>query len=198
MWHYNYGPSLMHYASKYYDPVKAHEYYEKHKKLKGERPKVTLNEEGRAVAETVKEKINEERDQNLSKEDEKYKQEQRLRADAKSRTMEQHREIMNQRISSLQNYIKRIPKDRVRDEAPKIRAIIEKLREDNNTKRQSIEERYKSESAKASEQNTQSKKNIRDTAKSTYESEYNKILSESKYQKTSGKKSGGVAKKKFD
>ena len=26
---------LMHYASKYYDPVKAHEYYMKHRKLKG-------------------------------------------------------------------------------------------------------------------------------------------------------------------
>lgn len=26
---------LCHYASKYYDPVKAHEYYEKHKQLTG-------------------------------------------------------------------------------------------------------------------------------------------------------------------
>ena len=36
---------LMHYASPYYDPVKAHEYYEQHKQLKG-RPTGRLTDEG--------------------------------------------------------------------------------------------------------------------------------------------------------
>lgn len=34
---------VVHYASQYYDPVKAHEYYEQHKQLKG---RVKKNEEG--------------------------------------------------------------------------------------------------------------------------------------------------------
>lgn len=37
---------LIHYASEYYDPVKAHEYYMKHRHLKG-RTTSGLNEEGK-------------------------------------------------------------------------------------------------------------------------------------------------------
>lgn len=65
----------MAYASKYYDPVKAHEYYMKNRELKGrskaktpeEKAKAarkstkTLNEQGKAVAKAVKAAINEER-----------------------------------------------------------------------------------------------------------------------------------------
>lgn len=198
MWQYNYTPYLAHYASKYYDPVKAHEYYEKHKQLKGSKPKVTLNEEGKAVDATVKEKINEERDANLSEEEARHKREQEIRSDAKKRTMEQHKMIMNQRITSLQNLIKRIPKDRLAAEGPKIRATIQKLRDDNDKKRQSIEEKYRGEVSAASKQTQDTKQKIREDANATYESEHNKILSETKYQKATGKKSGGVSKKKFD
>lgn len=50
----------MAYASKYYDPVKAHEYYEAHKKLKGRQSRTStkgLNDEGKATAKYVKEQI---------------------------------------------------------------------------------------------------------------------------------------------
>ena len=39
---------LIHYASPYYDPVKAHEYYEQHKQLKG-RPTGRLTDEGKKI-----------------------------------------------------------------------------------------------------------------------------------------------------
>ena len=44
---------LMHYASEYYDPVKAHEYYEQHKHLKG-RPTGRLTDEGKEVWKATK------------------------------------------------------------------------------------------------------------------------------------------------
>ena len=44
---------LIHYASPYYDPVKAHEYYEQHKHLKG-RPIGRLTEEGKQVWKVTK------------------------------------------------------------------------------------------------------------------------------------------------
>lgn len=44
---------LMHYASPYYDPVKAHEYYEQHKHLKG-RPIGRLTDEGKQVWKVTK------------------------------------------------------------------------------------------------------------------------------------------------
>lgn len=53
----------MAYKSKYYDPVKAHEYYEKHKKLKGKKKASStadLSEEGKIAAKEVKERLNEE------------------------------------------------------------------------------------------------------------------------------------------
>ena len=53
----------MAYASKYYDPVKRHEYYEKHKKLKGRRKRgsvASLNDEGKVAAAEVKERLKEE------------------------------------------------------------------------------------------------------------------------------------------
>ena len=45
------------YASKYYDPEKAHEYYEKTKRLKGRRSNKGLNEEGIAAAEYMRNQI---------------------------------------------------------------------------------------------------------------------------------------------
>lgn len=55
--------SLAHYASKYYDPVKAHEYYERTKKLKG---RSSLSEKGKEVADYVTKQLNSERDQKIS------------------------------------------------------------------------------------------------------------------------------------
>lgn len=52
---------LAHYASQYYDPVKAHEYYMKHRELKGHSSTSGLNEEGRSLAKTVKSQINADR-----------------------------------------------------------------------------------------------------------------------------------------
>lgn len=52
----------MAYASKYYDPVKAHEYYEKHKQLKGQSERKStakLSDEAKAIAQQIKETINE-------------------------------------------------------------------------------------------------------------------------------------------
>ena len=49
---------LAHYASKYYDPVKAHEYYMRTRELKGrQRSTAALNEEGKKVWAYTKEQI---------------------------------------------------------------------------------------------------------------------------------------------
>lgn len=53
--------SLTHYASKYYDPVKAHEYYMRNRELKGKRSSSALNEEGKKVWASTKNEIAEEK-----------------------------------------------------------------------------------------------------------------------------------------
>lgn len=49
--------SLMHYASKYYDPQKAHEYYMRTRQLKGRRSSSALTEEGKEAWEYTKDQI---------------------------------------------------------------------------------------------------------------------------------------------
>lgn len=53
----------MAYASKYYDPVKAHNYYMEHRKLKGRRR--TLNDTGKEALSYVKQQLKEQRDKEL-------------------------------------------------------------------------------------------------------------------------------------
>lgn len=55
------------YASKYYDPDKAHEYYEKTKKLQGRRSNKGLNEEGIAAAEYMRKQVDDEHSRELSR-----------------------------------------------------------------------------------------------------------------------------------
>lgn len=66
------------YASKYYDPDKAHEYYEKTKKLKGRRSNAGLNEEGQAAAEYMRKQVDDEHSKELGRytEEAKRKMEQ--------------------------------------------------------------------------------------------------------------------------
>lgn len=53
----------MAYASKYYDPVKAHNYYMEHRKLKGRCG--TLNDTGKEALSYVKQQLKEQRDKEL-------------------------------------------------------------------------------------------------------------------------------------
>lgn len=53
---------LCHYSSKYYDPVKAHEYYENHKQLSGKKTSTNKTskkskKEKKSVEERIKEKF---------------------------------------------------------------------------------------------------------------------------------------------
>ena len=61
------------YTSKYYDPVKAHQYYEEHKKLKGRKTSTSkLNDTGKNTASYVKEQINKEKKESIESESKRY------------------------------------------------------------------------------------------------------------------------------
>lgn len=70
--------SLQHYASPYYDPVKAHEYYMRTRELKGRRSTTKLNEEGKKVWSYTKKSITEEKKADI--EEEKEKRDQKIEA----------------------------------------------------------------------------------------------------------------------
>ena len=75
---------LQHYASPYYDPVKAHEYYMRTRELKGRRSTTKLNDEGKKVWAYTKNEISGKKKEKVKEEQEKRKQKiAELRAKAK-------------------------------------------------------------------------------------------------------------------
>lgn len=113
----------MAYASKYYDPVKRHEYYMKHRQLKGRQGRgstAALNEDGRIAAKEVKAGLMAERKEALR----------------------QLKEQMDVKIKALKDRLKgmsRAEKAGMRDQ---IRSEIEQLRAENKEQRQKFKEYY--------------------------------------------------------
>lgn len=155
---------LIHYASPYYDPVAAHEYYMKHRHLVGR--KASLNEKGTAAKAVVKQRLDAERDSRLSAED--SSRESQLNA-LKSQRDEKAKQVKEQSQKSLEqaqterynNIVNHTMKARkeikaLRDAIQKggltgeqIKSnlnTIYKLREDNEKKRMQVEEAYKNRS----------------------------------------------------
>lgn len=66
---------LIHYASPYYDPVKAHEYYMKNRELKGRRSSAALTDKGKEIWNYTKKQIGEEKKAKVTASNEKQKKE---------------------------------------------------------------------------------------------------------------------------
>lgn len=74
---------FLHYASPYYDPVKAHEYYMKNRELKGRRSTTKLSDKGKEVWSYTKNEIKNEKTDKVKSEQERRKQKiTELRANA--------------------------------------------------------------------------------------------------------------------
>ena len=150
--------SLAHYASKYYDPVKAHEYYERNKKLKG---RGSLSEKGQEVADYVTKQLNAERDQKISSSklntanklsSAKTAHQQRVSASQKTRDMnietkkaatqkgiENHKAQMENQIDQLRDELKEWGASGKAGKTKEIRNKIAKLREKNNEAKESLQ-----------------------------------------------------------
>ena len=113
----------MAYASKYYDPVKRHEYYMKHRQLKGRAQRAStasLNEEGKIAAKEVKEGIMAERKE----------------------AYEAIKTEMNKKIAALRNRLKKMSPARRKAQKAKIQAQIKVLRTEAKEKKTKLKEEY--------------------------------------------------------
>lgn len=108
------------YASKYYDPQKAHEYYEKHKQLKGKTSTSSLNDEGKKAAKYVKQKIVEE----------------------KKAAIEKHKEEMNKKIAALREKYAALPKADRKALKVEVANAIKVLRQEHKEAKAKIKEDY--------------------------------------------------------
>ena len=154
---------LAHYASKYYDPVKAHEYYEEHKQLKG-RQKVTLTEEGRAIAKNVKENMNAEKKSKIQASNE----------NTKAITDSNAKHLKN-KVASLNKFLQQLSKPEREAQKERIHNMISSLRARNKEARKNLMEKKKN-----------TNESIRADYKQRYATELEKIKQE--HGKVSGKK----------
>lgn len=113
----------MAYASKYYDPVKRHEYYMKHRKLKGKSERAStasLNEEGKIAAKEVKEGIMAERKE----------------------AYEAIKTEVNKKIEALRNRLKKLPPFQRKAQRAKLQAEIKAIRTEAKERKAKLKEEY--------------------------------------------------------
>lgn len=207
---------LIHYASPYYDPVKAHEYYEAHKKLKG-RKRSSLNDEGKAASDYVKERINEEykekvsahktqTDSNIKNTREQATSDIKSESESTKASIKQHSERMKSQISSLQAELKRMNRVDKANNRERIANEIASLREENASqkeklqtmlanKRTSIREDSKNKISGYREEHKTAKEQYKQERDQKLNDELDKIYSDSKFAAEKKVKKSGSRKK---
>ena len=200
--------SLKHYASPYYDPVKAHEYYMKNRELKGENSRKStagLNDEGKAVARYIKNQLDTERKSKIDA----HNNQTQAQIDVKKNNMdstinakkknmiasiESHKTQTKEKIEKLREELKGMSMDDWNKHAERIQSEIAKLRESNDTIRAKLQAEYSSESAKLRTAYKNDSTNLRNAHKTEtarlskeyeekYKSELDKLKSDAKYIK---------------
>ena len=187
------------YSSKYYDPVKAHEYYEEHKTLKGYENRYGgsrastkgLNEKGREVAKIVKEKITaNKKAANETLKDQADSDKDKNRAEHKQKISEMSSSLKDS-ISDLKAQLHNMNDAQKRHAKIKIRAEVEKLRKEADKMRQELSEYYSKLNNDISAKTKEGiEKNATD-ADNEYASEIEKMLKDPSLVQSSKKKKSG-------
>lgn len=124
--------SFEHYASKYYDPVKAHEYYMRTRQLKGRDTQgKTLNDEGKKAKTYITKKVREERDSVLKKE----------QSNRNQKIYSSSVEMSNQ-IRQLRLQMKQLTPEKKKTLGKQIQRKIAGLREDNARAKADFQKKY--------------------------------------------------------
>lgn len=195
--------SIAHYASQYYDPVKAHEYYERTKKLKGRRTGTSLNDSGREAKTYVRNRINTKRDQDLKNaESQSKKRTEERKKSAERETYDNIRkesEELGKKLDELISMTSKLDGPTLRANKKRILAVVNSLAAKNKQSRTKLISLYKTNKTKINteerEKLTAEKKKIRSDATNTYNSELEKIQGDSGFQSTSKKKSNASSGK---
>ena len=178
---------LKHYASPYYDPVKAHEYYMKNRELKGRRSTAKLNDEGKKAASYVKERLTTERKQKVQTHKDKTDSTiDSLRVQKKAK-IEAHKEQMQGKIDNLREQLKSMSREDKSANKERIYNEIASLRESNKQQRKMLQEQFKASSTSLRTDHKTERTRLKEEYDQKYIDELDKIRSEKKFQKVSKK-----------
>lgn len=200
------GKELSHYASPYYDPVKAHEYYEKNKELTGHKSTARLNEAGKMAAKYVKGQLTNERkskvethkvstQSQIDSVQESTKSKIESERNSMKEEVEVHKKEMQSKIDSLREMLNGLTKLQKEQKKESVYKDIAALREENNSVREKLKSEFQSTSDGLRSELSSSKRGLRDTHKEErarlgkeYEEKYinelDKIKSTSSFQRT--------------
>lgn len=176
---------IKHYASPYYDPEKAHEYYMRNRELIGRKSTAQLNDDGKAAAKYVKEQLTSERKRKVQadKEDKDAKAENFR--NIKKLNVEAYKQSMQVKIDTLRNSLKNMStKDKAKNKE-KIYNEIASLREENKQQRARLTEQLKELTTNLSTAHKEEKTRLTEEYDQKYIDELDQIRSESQYQKVS-------------
>lgn len=180
---------LSHYASPYYDPVKAHEYYMKTRELKGRKTSTAgLNDEGKGAATYVKGQIEGER---------------KLRTEAANTTRRQNLESATEKarkaintgaastrrkVNDLRHKLSRMSKAEKLLNKGRIQSEINTLREENSRERRQIQVQLQNYGKVENLKYQNEAKRLSNWAEETYDEQLGKIQGEKSFQKTTKRK----------
>lgn len=191
---------LAHYTSPYYDPVKAHEYYMKHRQLKGRTSTAGLNDEGKAAASYVKEQLTSERKSKVeANKEETTNQIDKLREQKKS-NIAVHKAAMQKQIDSLRNRLSSMSSADKKKNRSRIQSSISALREQNAAERERLNAEFQAQSKSLRTAQKETNANLKTEYDDKYISELEKIKANPAFQKakTGSKKSSSSKKTKKD
>lgn len=177
------GGELKHYASEYYDPVKAHEYYMRNRELKGRNSTSGLNDEGKSASKYVKERLNAERKKKVSDHKDSTQSQITTLKNQKKANIEMHKQQMQSKINSLKQRLKNMGpalKEQMRDE---IYDEIAGLRDENAAKREELESEFKESSTSLRDTHKEYKENLKEEYDQKYSEELGKIYADKSFQK---------------
>lgn len=181
---------ILHYASPYYDPVKAHEYYIKHRELKGRNSTAGLNDEGKAAASYVKEQLTTERKSKVeSNKEDTTNQIDKLREQKKS-NIEVHKSAMQSQIDRLKAKLRSMSSADKQKNRDRIAANISVLREQNAAERERLNAEFQAQSKSLRIAQKETNENLKTEYDDKYLSELEKIKANPAFQKAKASRSG--------
>lgn len=177
---------LLHYASKYYDPVKAHEYYMRTRKLKGRdgERSAPMNDAGREAKSYVSKNVREEFAEKRKKHNEDTKNTlSRMRSETRSK-IEDAQNDTKQKIEQLQNILESLDDDERSLKSPQFKRVIASMRERNRNESRRLAKAFNAESETVRSDYKVESERINQEYKETLERELNAIQSESQFHKS--------------
>lgn len=179
---------LAHYASPYYDPVKAHEYYMRTRELKGRTSTASLNDEGKNAARYVKERLNSERKGKVQTHKDQTNTKIEQLKDQKKSNIEEHKNIMQGKIDQLKGKLKGMSKEEKARNKEKIYSQIASLREDNKQERLRLQEDFKASNASLRTAHKDEKGKLKVEYDAKYAQELERIRSDPGFKRVPKKK----------